>query len=383
MSDHLTFYQTNEVSPVLQDVADAKKHLVRRESLYRSLGLPSTFFRDRTVLEVGPGSGQNSLHVASSMPSSLTLVEPNKSGVIQIEKSFGEWKFEHTKPLVVQETAQVFFESNLKRFDIVIAECWLGNTPQGKSVIRGLKNSLYTGGVVVLTSSPHIGLLANALRSLLGYRITSDPALGFQERVNRLLGAFRSHLDNLQGMSRFYEDWIIDVLLNPGALIEFISPVDLILILQDLDLLGTYPRISESWTWYKDFKSTDLNFDNQWIENYWRRSHNFLDTRTPIDSTCDSIANQQLDNFCKILIERVVTIRDHDQPDSQSLSILESVKELIPKQNKLVTDAFSEFLQVYSSQNISISDVSEMKMFGRWFGRELMYMSFIRQDLVI
>lgn len=90
MSDHLTFYQTNEVSPVLQDVADAKKHLVRRESLYRSLGLPSTFFRDHTVLEVGPGSGQNSLHIASSMPSSLTLVEPNKSGVIQIEKSFGE-----------------------------------------------------------------------------------------------------------------------------------------------------------------------------------------------------------------------------------------------------------------------------------------------------
>ena len=77
-----------------------------------------------------------------------------------------------------------------------------------------------------------------------------------------------------------------------------------------------------------------------------------------------------------------MAIREHDQPDSESLSILESVKELIPKQNELVADAFSEFLQVYSSQNISISDVSEMTMFGRWFGRELMYMSFIRQDFV-
>lgn len=383
MSDHLTFYQTNEVSPVLQDVADAKKHLVRRESLYRSLGLPSTFFRDRTVLEIGPGSGQNSLHVASSMPSSLTLVEPNKSGVIQIEKSFGEWKFEHIKPQIVQETAQVFLESNVKKFDIAIAECWLGNTPQGKSIIRGMKNSLNPGGVIVLTSSPHIGLLANALRSLLGYRITCDPALRFEEKVKRLLGAFGSHLNTLQGMSRFYEDWIIDVLLNPGALTEFISPVDLISLLQDLELLGTYPRICESWTWYKDFKSADLNFDNQWVENYWRRSHNFLDTGTPIDSTCDSIANHQLDNFCKIFIDRVVAIREHDQPDSESLSILESVKELIPKQNEFVSDAFCEFLQVYSTQNISISDVSEMKVFGRWFGRELMYMTFIRQDVAI
>jgi ubiquinone/menaquinone biosynthesis C-methylase UbiE len=212
MSDHLTFYQANEVSPVLQDVVDAKSHLVRRESLYRHLGLSHTFFRDRTVVEVGPGSGQNSLHVASSMPSSLTLVEPNKSGLTQIEKSFREWKFEHTKPLVVQETAQVFLESNLKRFDIAIAECWLGNTPQGESIIRGLKNILNPGGVIVLTSSPHIGLLANALRSLLGYRITSDPALRLQEKVKLLLDAFRPHLDNLPGMSRFYEDWIIDVL---------------------------------------------------------------------------------------------------------------------------------------------------------------------------
>ena len=76
-----------------------------------------------------------------------------------------------------------------------------------------------------------------------------------------------------------------------------------------------------------------------------------------------------------------MAIREHDQPDSESLSILESVKELIPKQNKFVSDAFFEFFQVYSTQNISISDVSEMKMFGRWFGRELMYMTFIRQDV--
>ena len=380
MSDHLTFYQKNEVSPVLQDVADAKKHLVRRESLYRSLGLPSTFFRDRTVLEVGPGSGQNSLHVASSMPRSLTLVEPNKSGVSQIEKSFGEWKFEHKKPLIVQETAQVFLESNVKQFDIAIAECWLGNTPQGINIIRGMRDCLNPGGVIVLTSSPHIGLLANTLRSLLGYRITCDPALRFQEKVKRLLGAFGSHLDNLQGMSRFYEDWIIDVLLNPGALTEFISPVDLISLLQDLELLGTYPRICESWTWYKDFKSADLNFDNQWVENYWQRSHNFLDTQGSIDLSCDAITNHQLDKFCKILIDRVVTIRDHNQPDSESLSILENVRDFIPTQNKLVTDAFVEFLRVYSLQQISVSDVSEMKMFGRWFGRELMYMSFIRQD---
>ena len=376
MSDHLSFYQSNNVSPVLQDVADARKHLIRREMLYRSLGLSSTYFRDRSVLEVGPGSGQNSLHVASSMPSSLTLIEPNKTGVIQVEKSFLNWKFKHQKPLIIQKTAQIFLASNLERFDIAIAECWLGNTDQGKSIINGLRSCLKPGGVMILTSSPHIGLLANAMRALLGYRLTSDPLLKFQEKVNLLLGAFSSHLDNLQGMSRYYEDWIIDVLLNPGALVEFISPVDLIAALEGLDLLATYPRISESWTWYKNFESTDLNFENQWVENYWSRSHNFLDSNTSVDPLNDAIQNYQLDNFCKILIERVVQLRVHARPDPQSLNILGQVKKLVPERNKFVNEAISEFEHVYSMQEISMSDISEMEIFGRWFGRELMYMSF-------
>lgn len=254
----------------------------------------------------------------------------------------------------------------------------MGNTPQGKSIIRGLKNSLNPGGVIVVTSSPHIGLLANALRSLLGYRITSDPTLEFQEKVNRLLGAFCSHLDNLHGMSRFYEDWIIDVLLNPGALVEFISPVDLISILQGLDLLGTYPRISDSWTWYKNFKSTDLNFENQWIENYWKKSHNFLNSQTLVDPIDDADNNKQLDILCRSLIQRIVQIREHDRPDSESLSILGKVKKLVPEQNRFVHEAISEFEQIYSTEFLSMTDIAQMKIFGRWFGRELMYMSFIR-----
>ena len=378
MSDHLFFYERNAVSPVLQDVNDAQKHLIRRESLYRSLGLSSTFFRDRSVLEVGPGSGQNSLHVASSMPSSLTLVEPNKTGVIQIEQSFLTWKVKHQKPSVIQKTAQSFLESNLKKFDIVIAECWLGNTQQGKGIISGLRSCLNSGGVMVLTSSPHIGLLANALRSLLGYRLTSDPALEFQEKVHRLLGAFCSHLDNLHGMSRFYEDWIIDVLVNPAALVEFISPIDLIELLGGLDLLATYPRISDSWTWYKNFKSTDLNFENQWVEYYWKKSHNFLDSQTLADPIDDADNNKQLDIFCRSLIERIVQIREHDRPDSESLSILGKVKKFVPEHNRFVHEAISEFEQIYSMQFLSMTDIAQMKIFGRWFGRELMYMSFIR-----
>lgn len=37
--DHLEFYKKNKISPVRQDISDLSRHLDRRGSLYRYLGL--------------------------------------------------------------------------------------------------------------------------------------------------------------------------------------------------------------------------------------------------------------------------------------------------------------------------------------------------------
>ena len=66
--DHLEFYEENNISPVRQDITNLERHIQRRSSLYEQLGLPSLLFRDKKILEVGPGSGHNSLYVASCMP---------------------------------------------------------------------------------------------------------------------------------------------------------------------------------------------------------------------------------------------------------------------------------------------------------------------------
>ena len=55
----IEFYRRHRISPVRQDMSDFQAHFQRRESLYLHLGLLPAFFRGRTVLEVGPGSGTN------------------------------------------------------------------------------------------------------------------------------------------------------------------------------------------------------------------------------------------------------------------------------------------------------------------------------------
>ena len=58
-----------------------KKHFLRRSYLYNKLGLSKNLISKSRVLEVGPGSGHNSLYTASCKPLFYDLVEPNKIAI--------------------------------------------------------------------------------------------------------------------------------------------------------------------------------------------------------------------------------------------------------------------------------------------------------------
>lgn len=57
----LEYYGEHEISPVRQDLSDINLHFAKREKLYRQLGLPGIAFEGKKILEVGPGSGYNTL----------------------------------------------------------------------------------------------------------------------------------------------------------------------------------------------------------------------------------------------------------------------------------------------------------------------------------
>ena len=103
MTEHLSFYIKNNVSPVRQDLKDYKKHFERRRNLYKLLGVSQNFLSEKSIIEIGPGSGQNSLYIASNQPSKLVLLEPNPSGVDQIKKNYKSWPLKHTKPKIINE----------------------------------------------------------------------------------------------------------------------------------------------------------------------------------------------------------------------------------------------------------------------------------------
>ena len=104
----LEYYVREGISPVHQNISNLKKHFQTRESLYRLLGLLPNFFAKKNVLEVGPGSGHNSIYISSLFPKTYQLVEPNPIGVKDIKKIFKKLKVKHTKPIIFTKGLEDF-----------------------------------------------------------------------------------------------------------------------------------------------------------------------------------------------------------------------------------------------------------------------------------
>src|SRR5262245_37396888 len=105
---HLDYYTRHGINPVRYDTSDLRLHFERRASLYRTLGVTPFAVRGQRVLEVAPGTGQNSLYLARLPPASLTLVEPNPFAVRDIASVYGGAGADAVRPRVVRSRFEEF-----------------------------------------------------------------------------------------------------------------------------------------------------------------------------------------------------------------------------------------------------------------------------------
>ena len=116
----LAFYRRHRISPVRQDISDLRAHFGRRAALYRHVGILPGFLRGRTALEIGPGSGFNSLYTASLEPSRYVLVEANPRGVDDIRQLFAAYPALAEGVEVVSASAEDY--QSAESFEFVFCE---------------------------------------------------------------------------------------------------------------------------------------------------------------------------------------------------------------------------------------------------------------------
>lgn len=382
---HLSYYVEQGISPVLYAMASVEEHFERRDSLYRALGLPPIAFQGADVLEVACGSGQNSLYVASCLPASLTLVEPNPTGLEQISSTYGAAEVRHTPPTVVASTLESFTPG--RAYDIVLCENWLGQK-QG-SLVAKLASLTAPGGALVLTTVPLSGFFANVMRRLIALRLTQE-VKDFGAQTALLTHAFETHLETIPSMTRTHRDWVQDCMVNPHYLTVALSLDEVFgMVADDMEALGVSPRFFVDWRWFKSQFGAERQCNATLREAATANLHNFIDYRRifPVRSAAENAALDTL--FTDIHSRAVAWQGAHVAGDSNrrarlGLEIGDQVSKIASELRRIdpqLAEAVLELLAVWGlpDRDLSAERVRMMKDFSALFGRETVYLSMTKR----
>lgn len=380
----LPYYMQHSISPVTYRFDTIETHFDRRDSLYRSLGLPPLAFLDHRVLEVAAGSGQNSLYVASCLPKTFDLVEPNTAGIRDIRKTYDAYTGRLTQPTL----HEVQFENYqpTEAYDIVVCENWLGSKPQDLAAIGKLASLVKPGGALAMTCVPVSGFFANTMRKLLALRLT-NPALPFERKTDYLVGIFAPHLTTIRDMTRSHRDWVQDTMLLP-AYLDIALPLDAVVkaVGDDMEFLASFPRFTQDWRWFKSLVGERRRFNAHMLDSFRETLHNFIDHRKlwPPRAAQD---NTRLDELFRSLHGTALALQAtgaaHDRNASAAFidDIGAQLRALADELGGIDRDlgaAVAELKSVWEAPALDAAMVREMRVFASLFGRETVYVSFTR-----
>ena len=380
---HLAYYKEHGISPVKYDTSDIGAHFDRRESLYRELGLPPIAFKGCDVLEVAPGSGQNSLYVASMMPKLYDLVEPNPAAISDITALYAGFTLPHTEPNLHISKLEDF--SPTRRYDVIMCENWLSSLSHERPLIRNLADLLTPGGVLVLTFMPLAGFFPNIIRKLFALRLI-EPGMTFAEQTSFLAEIFGPHLNTIHSMTRSHQHWVQDCMLNPHFLTVVLS---LDVVLEEIgatnEILGSAPHFASDWRWFKSLVGEDRQFNEHFLRSYSENLHNFVDYRREFAPRTAS-ENAALDAACNSLYSASLTWQTAHGAgsfDNDSFSRITEALDILAVELGNIDPEFrraiKEARDVWVEPVLDPERVKGMEHFGGLFGRETVYLSSTRK----
>lgn len=376
MRPFIDFYSENQISPVTQDISDSERHFNRRSALYRHLGIPPGLIKGRSVIEFGPGSGYNSIHTSSLGPERYVLVDANPAGLESTKKLLSNLANEKTKHLIVDSLIEEF-ETD-ERFDIVLCEGVIPLQLNPQSFLSHIAKFSRPGGLVVITCMDNVSQLSEIMRRIVGTLLV-PPEAPVSEKLTLLRPIFKSHLETLSGRSRFVDDWILDVIINPWlgsqlSISDAITTLD-----QAFDIYGVSPSFLSDWRWYKNIHGDNADYNQRAINAYHANLHNFIDYRFIKDARPEHI-NQKIQVICDRLFEFEKRFRNE-----QDIKELVEVQSMIARLSQLVHEFSPETalsIDDYSSALDAYFNSGSLGSLGRFaplFGRGQQYLSFIRR----
>lgn len=370
----IDYYEANKISPVAQDISDLRKHYERRDSLYRSLGIPPRYIGGRDVLEFGPGSGHNSIHTLSLAPRRYLLVDGNTRGVEDTRSLLRRTYPDATGCEVVHALIDDF--DSAERFDLVLAEGLVPFQMEPDKFIRKIGKFVAPGGILVLTCVDAATFMGEIGRRLIAQRLLR-PGQSERERVDQLVPIFAPHLATLRDMTRSVDDWIYDNITIPIVGRTFGIDEAIVALDGEFTFYGSSPDFVLDLRWFKQLYGDERRFNERAAAAYRANMLNFIDYRVTLPANEPDLGAEIAD-LCRTIWREMQSIEASGgkRNPAETGPLIRTLAKMA-KPSARTHAALEELANVLEIDELG--DINEhLVEFASYFGRGLQHVSFVR-----
>jgi SAM-dependent methyltransferase len=372
---YLDFYSELNIIPVRQDMRDLSRHFARRNGLYAQLGLLPGLVRGRTVLEIGPGTGDNAVHTASLEPSRYVMVDGNPASIDALNAKVDARAFGDV-PVEIK-FGDIEHVDDSDRYDVVLCEGLLHAQTAPGRFLESVAARVAKHGVIVITTVSYTSIFAETCRrALLPWAERGATSSG--EVVRRLVAFFAPDLGSLRGMSRLHEDWVVDQIIHPYTKQHAFTLEDAMNTLGDEFLVaGTSPRVLQDWRWYKAIPESERTQREIFRDEASRWSVGMIDYRRE-PTPCDPDLGREIEAIAKAAWETHMDVRA-SPTDSNYRAFwakVRAVREKLPEEYAETSNALDDYLE-QAPRLIGGAPV-EFRRFHTLFGRGQQYLMMMR-----
>lgn len=391
--DMLEYYGAEEIIPVHQSLPrrDFGRFMFQRRQLYRNLGVEMALLEGKSILEFGPGTGDNAEVLAAFHPSVLDLVDGNGASLQSLQEKISSAKLPGHITSIYHSDARTFSlamrskndEVSKVGYHLVICEGVINGNPAPSRFLETISSFVRPGGILVITTVDPWGVLDQALRRLWKPAVVAKYK-SRKDHVKCLSAVFQSHLSNL-ATTKPIGDWVEDAILHPiNQDYVFSTPEALAALGAGFVVMGSSPRFHADFRWHKSLDLAEDKTNFNFLEQYEKIRPMFLDDRFQDTSATDAFtANTNMHDLNAVItqiwrLSCSMWERNSYEQISELQSLLIRVMDATRRWFPEIHDSIGEF--VVALPGISKGNFDgEMPAFKKWWGRGLMYASVVKR----
>ena len=304
--DVLKIYR--KVSPSHRNLIDVQSKIQffnQRINLFKTLGLPLSFFKNKKILEIGGGTGEKALFYAF-YGAQITIVEPNEKSCLIAKKIFSQTKLAKKLTVINKSLFDVDI-SLIKKFDMISAEGVLHHTFHPIETLELILKNMASNQIILIAIGESHGMLKRELQKMVVKQLAKDdPELisNFVKKLfpESLLRATKYDLRNVESV-------IYDNYINPQDESSNLRDICNAFYKNKISYLSSYPKldlfyITNPWNHERKNQFNYKFYQNyyEFLEKIWMTSGEEKITRDISDFNIQKIT-KRIDKDSKKLLQ--------------------------------------------------------------------------------